>query len=86
MKKLSFFCMLVFVFSLMAGSAFAQSYCQDVLEAGNPGGRTTVSKPAIRLTQKHLIRVILFPLTSGQPKYLSQLYQADLRCFTIQPR
>ncbi len=41
MKKLSFFCMLVFVFSLMAGSAFAQSYCQDVLEPGNPGGRTT---------------------------------------------
>ena len=41
MKKLSFFCMLVFVFSLMAGSAFAQSYCQDVLETGNPGGRLT---------------------------------------------
>ena len=40
-KKLSILCLAIFAFSLMAGSAFAQSYCQDYLEPGNPGGRTT---------------------------------------------
>ena len=41
MKKLSTALIVLFVMGLMAGSAFAQSYCQDVLETGNPGGRTT---------------------------------------------
>ncbi len=41
MKKLSVVLMFGLVMGLMAGPAFAQSYCQDVLETGNPGGRTT---------------------------------------------
>ena len=42
MKKLLAFFMVMFVCVLMAGSVFAAaSYCQDFLEPGNPGGRTT---------------------------------------------
>ncbi len=41
LKKLSILCAVMFAFGLMAGSVYAQSYCQDVLEAGNPGGITT---------------------------------------------
>ncbi len=41
MKKISTCLMVLFVIGLMAGSVFAQSYCQDSLEAGNPGGRLT---------------------------------------------
>ena len=41
MKKLTVVLMFGLVMGLMTGPAFAQSYCQDVLETGNPGGRTT---------------------------------------------
>ena len=41
LKKLSILFMIMFALGLMQGSALAVSYCQDVLEEGNPGGRTT---------------------------------------------
>ncbi len=41
MKKASIGIIVIVSLGLMAGAAFAQSYCQDVLETGNPGGRTT---------------------------------------------
>ncbi len=43
-KKLSILCGVMLVFAFMTGSALAQSYCQDVLETGNPGGETNVTK------------------------------------------
>ena len=39
LKRLSVVCMIMFVLGLMSGFAFGQSYCRDVLETGNPGGR-----------------------------------------------
>lgn len=43
MKKLSILCAFALVFGLMAGQAFATSYCKDYLESGNPGGAGTCS-------------------------------------------
>ena len=41
MKKLSVVLVFSLVIGLLAASARAQSYCQDLLETGNPGGRLT---------------------------------------------